>query len=161
MSLEKKGPWKSGNWASQIETNSYDTVLFGPPIWMDPLIKLHFYVDDEIDSPSEPIKLPTPDLSDLPRFRLLEVRRELSKPYGSKAEVFPSLRDSQFVENDMTDAMTDIGTPGSLTPVWRKEGVSFDDALVVDEEPLLSPTNQLSESVQFGYLNKLSSKFKQ
>ncbi|KAJ3225788.1 hypothetical protein HDU78_010565 [Chytriomyces hyalinus] len=161
-SRAKSPPWKLGTWASQIETTTYDTIAFGPPIWADPVFKLHMYSTD----PAKRGLSKTaqgPDLSDLPTFHALETIREIVKPAGTRADTYPSLRDSVFVDNDISSAMGDqpfSGANGVTTPVWRKEGLSFEDALVVDNT--IAPPelgDHLSES-QFGYnLYKMAKKY--
>ncbi|TPX71959.1 hypothetical protein CcCBS67573_g06030 [Chytriomyces confervae] len=103
------------------------------------------------------------DLSDLPTFHASETTREIVKPAGTRSDTFLSLGDSVFVDNDISSAMGDepfSGSNGVTTPVWRKEGLSFEDALVVDNT--IAPPelgDHLSES-QFGYnLYKMAKKY--
>ncbi|KAJ3229633.1 hypothetical protein HDU81_005199 [Chytriomyces hyalinus] len=161
-SRPKCPPWKLGTWASQIETTTYDTIAFGPPIWADPLFKLHIFGTDAAKRGLSKTAQ-GPDLSDLPTFHALEIVREIVKPVGTRSDTYPSLRDSVFVDNDISSAMGDqpyASASGATTPVWRKEGLSFEDALVVDNTDTPHELgDHLSES-QFGYnLYKMAKKY--
>ncbi|KAJ3381892.1 hypothetical protein HDU80_001668 [Chytriomyces hyalinus] len=113
--------------------------------------------------------MPTQQTGDLKQafHRPSETRSEQNcaskTPPSTRSDTFLSLGDSVFVDNDISSAIGDepfSGSNGVTTPVWRKEGLSFEDALVVDNT--IAPPelgDHLSES-QFGYnLYKMAKKY--
>ncbi|KAI9335998.1 hypothetical protein BDR26DRAFT_865521 [Obelidium mucronatum] len=147
---ESPSPWKSGQWASQIETTTYNTVLFGAPIWMDMTFKMHLYSNDNNETvglQNEMNNQVTPDLSDLPLFRKLETSREVG---GVDSLNVPTMADS-CIAPAITSAMAD--ELGGFR-VWQRDDVSFEDALVVEED------EGNDESGQIGYFDKISNQYR-
>ncbi|KAJ3297966.1 hypothetical protein HDU79_001302 [Rhizoclosmatium sp. JEL0117] len=146
---EPLSPWKSRQWATQIETSTYDSVLFGAPIWMDATYRMCLYTsdDEQVDGGVESAA----DLSDLPLYKKLEVRRDAT-PLDSRR--FPTMIDSHLGP-DISMAMGDNFRSQSVrqTPVWMQDGLSFDDALVVEEGG--GGDDDLGVSVQLGYFGTL------
>ncbi|KAJ3206614.1 hypothetical protein HDU82_004408 [Entophlyctis luteolus] len=157
---QKGSAWNNGNWASQIETSTFDTAIFGAPVWMDPLFKMHIFDSKgdtgSGDSMASEVSVLQPNLLDLPGFSQLKIKRN--------RQPGPSIVDSH-VAPDISSAMVDVLRiqPSLLQiPVRRRNNdVSFDDADVVDGEldgdcfvDRESAPN-MSSSVQMGYFNKL------
>ncbi|KAJ3028643.1 UNVERIFIED_CONTAM: hypothetical protein HDU68_001224 [Siphonaria sp. JEL0065] len=156
MARESAAPWKIGQWSSQIETTTYDTLLFGAPIWMDLTFKMHLYTTADDDKASLDAIAVGADVSDLPAFKKLEIRHEIPKPFGSDSKHFPTMADS-CIAPEISSAMKDALDSGSLrnTPVWRRDDVSFDDALVVDEDDDGDGGNG-----EVGYYDKIMKQYK-
>ncbi|KAJ3142572.1 Breast carcinoma amplified sequence 3 [Physocladia obscura] len=160
MVNDKPSAWKTGNWATQIETTTYDTVSFGAPIWLDSAFKMNVF--EPTDSTSGVKSDDTrPDLSDIPLYTKLKVQREASTPGRIRQQQAPSIADS-YIANDLSSAMIDeLSIKENLvTPLWKIDGVSFEDADIVAEENDSGQATGLTEnSVHLGYFNKIVRKF--
>ncbi|KAJ3073400.1 hypothetical protein HDU98_001584 [Podochytrium sp. JEL0797] len=165
MAREPDAPLKSGQWASQIETTTFDAVLFGAPIWMDLTFKMSLYAQGSSDDDGEE-EVPEPisqdgsraDLSDLPTFKKMEVRHQFVASNGKDPRFYPSMADSHIAPA-LTSAMVDTLDAMGATPVWQRDDVSFEDAFVVEEVEGEEVSPGLGLSVQLGYFGKMKKKY--
>ncbi|KAJ3187617.1 hypothetical protein HK101_009293 [Irineochytrium annulatum] len=147
--LNPKPPSKNvqpDSWVSQIEVLTYDPIAFGPPLFLGPQFSFHVYVEDKGQLKQQAAAREDvnghPDLSELPRSVPLEIRRETPRPYGvegSKArQIFPVVgSDMGTVLGDLNSALTDgidFTKTAIAKPIQRRDDLSFEDALVIDDD---------------------------
>ncbi|KAJ3215397.1 hypothetical protein HDU67_000442 [Dinochytrium kinnereticum] len=146
-------------WLTHIETLTYDPLAFGPPLWRDSRFKFFRFVEDGEEQngesstpkgkgkkkkeprPEGPVFDPDrrPAFIGLPDYVPVEIQMETPKPYGLDVTkikaLYPAVGDEN-VSDDLSSAMVDgldFSKATMSVPLRQREGLSFEDAYVIDE----------------------------